>query len=146
MAQAKLGDTVRVHYRGTFTDGTVFDGTIGDEPFELTLGEQRVIPGFEKAIVGMNVGERKTVKVSPDEAYGKYDRTLIVDIERSHMPENIDLQLGKLLEFKAKDGSIALVTIKDVTETKVTLDGNHPLAGRDLIFEIELVEIVSRTE
>ena len=143
MGQAKLGDTVRVHYRGTFTDGTVFDGTMGDEPFELTLGEQKVIPGFENAIVGMNVGERKTVKVSPDQAYGKYDKSLMVDIERAHMPENIDLQLGKLLEFRAEDGSVALVTIKDITETKVTLDGNHPLAGRELIFEIELVEIVS---
>ncbi len=143
MTQAKVGDTVRVHYRGTFTDGTVFDGTMGDEPFELTLGDEKVIPGFENAIVGMSVGERKTVKVPPEEAYGKYDRNLIVDIDRSHMPEHLDLQLGKLLEFKAQDGSVALVTVRDITETKVTLDGNHPLAGRDLIFEIELVEIVS---
>ena len=143
MSQAKLGDTVRVHYRGTFVDGTVFDGTMGDEPFELTMGEQKVIPGFENAIVGMSVGEKKTVKVPPTEAYGKYDRSLIVDIERSHMPEHLDLQLGKLLEFTAQDGSVVLVTVRDITDTKVTLDGNHPLAGRDLIFEIELVEIVS---
>ncbi|HDM79442.1 MAG TPA: peptidylprolyl isomerase [Deltaproteobacteria bacterium] len=143
MTQAKLGDTVRVHYRGTFTDGTVFDGTIGDEPFELTLGDQKVISGFENAIVGMTVGERKVVKVPPEEAYGKYDKSLLVDIERSHMPEHLDLQLGKLLEFRAQDGSVALVTIRDITEKRVTLDGNHPLAGRELIFEIELVEIVS---
>ncbi|HEC31765.1 MAG TPA: peptidylprolyl isomerase [Deltaproteobacteria bacterium] len=143
MTQAKLGDTVRVHYRGTFTDGTVFDGTIGDEPFELTLGDQKVISGFENAIVGMTVGERKVVKVPPEEAYGKYDKSLLVDIEKSHMPEHLDLQLGKLLEFRAQDGSVALVTIRDITEKRVTLDGNHPLAGRELIFEIELVEIVS---
>ncbi len=142
MAQAKDGDRVKVHYTGTFADGTVFDSSFDEDPFEFVIGEQSVLPGFENAIIGMNEGETKVVTVLPEEGYGKYDRNLIVDIERSHMPEDIDLQIGKILEFHADDGAVALVTIRDITETKVTLDGNHPLAGKELTFEIKLLEIL----
>ncbi len=140
MAEAKLGDRVKVHYRGTLKDGTEFDSSFEGEPLEFTLGAGMVIPGFENAIVGMADGETKTVSVPPDEGYGPYSDELIAVIERSFLPGDLEPEVGMQLEAKAEDGTVTVVSITEVNEDTVTLDANHELAGQELIFEIQLVE------
>jgi peptidylprolyl isomerase len=141
MAEAKNGDTVKVHYTGKLEDGTVFDSSAGREPIEFTLGERQVITGFEEAVVGMTPGESKTATVTPEEAYGpRYDEMVVV-IGRQELPEHLDPKVGQRLQIRQPEGRMISVTVTDVSEANVTLDGNHPLAGRDLTFEIELVEI-----
>lgn len=142
MAQAKAGDKVRVHYSGSLEDGTIFDSSLEKEPLEFTLGREMVIPGFENAVVEMNEGDTKTVTIPPEDAYGHRREELVVDIEKSRIPPSIDPQLGMVLQVSSHDGTIAVVTVTDITEDTVTLDGNHPLAGEELIFEIKLLEIV----
>lgn len=143
MAEAKLGDRVRVHYRGSLTDGTEFDSSFDGEPLEFMLGEGMVIPGFENAIVGMAEGQTKTVTIPPDEAYGPYSDELIAVIQRSILPADLDPQVGMELEAKAEDGTVTVVTITEVTADTVTLDANHQLAGQELVFEIQLVEAIT---
>jgi peptidylprolyl isomerase len=141
VAQAKNGDTVKIHYKGTLDDGSVFDSSEGRDPLNFKLGEGMVIPGFENAVLGLNKGEKKTVKIPSTEAYGpKMDEAVIV-VPKEEIPPHIKPEKGLKLQLMAPDGSPALVEVTDVTETHVTLDGNHPLAGKDLTFEIELVEI-----
>jgi len=140
-ATAKTGDVVRVHYTGKLADGTVFDTSAGSEPLEFTLGEGKVIPGFEEAVTGMQVGESKTVTIPADEAYGQRRDDMVFKVERDDLPADIDPEVGMQLQMNQGDGSIAIVTITEVSETTITLDANHPLAGQDLIFDIELVEI-----
>ncbi|RMH87869.1 MAG: peptidylprolyl isomerase [Calditrichaeota bacterium] len=143
MAQAKAGNTVKVHYRGLLEDGSVFDDSLErGEPFEFKLGAEMVIPGFENAVLGMAEGETKVVTLSPDEAYGPYRQDLTIDIQRAQLPEHIEPAVGKRLRLRAPDGSINEVFISQVTEDTVTIDANHPLAGKTLTFEIQLVEIV----
>jgi peptidylprolyl isomerase len=141
MPEAKQGDVVSVHYTGKLDDGTVFDSTSEDRPFEFTLGEGKVIPGFESAVSGMKIGESKTVTVKPDDAYGKRRDDLVVQVDRKVVPENLDLEVGQRLQMHRADGESVPVTVVDISEERVTLDANHPLAGRDLIFEIELVKV-----
>ncbi|NOZ26033.1 MAG: peptidylprolyl isomerase [Nitrospirae bacterium] len=142
MVQAKSGDTVRVHYSGFLDDGTVFDSSLDREPFEFTLGQGMVIPGFEDAVVGMDVGETKTVNIPSEKAYGPYRDELLVSVERSQVPPNIEPDLGMELQIRTPEGTVTNVTITEMDEDSITLDANHPLAGKDLIFEIKLVEIV----
>jgi FKBP-type peptidyl-prolyl cis-trans isomerase 2 len=143
MAEAKNGDTVKVHYTGKLEDGTVFDSSKGGDPLEFTLGQNQVIPGFEQAVVGMEPGDSKTAQLPPEEAYGpRYDE-MVIEVEKQQIPEQIDPQVGQRLQIRQADGRAIGVTVTDVTEEKVTLDGNHPLAGQDLKFDIELVDIVS---
>ena len=142
MAKAKNGDTVRVHYRGFFDDGTEFDSSYGKDPFEFTLGADMVIPGFENAILGMEEGETKTVHVDPEEAYGDRREDLVIQVERNQIPDHIQLEEGIVLQVSMDDGSISHVTVTEVGNEFVTLDGNHPLAGKPLNFEIQLVEIL----
>jgi len=142
MTQAKKGNKVKVHYSGSLNDGKEFDSSFGKEPFEFTLGEGKVIRGFENAVVGMTVGETKTISISPTEAYGEYQKDLLVEVERSHLPPEIKPRAGQMLQFRSEDGTMALVTVKDIMEETVVLDGNHPLAGEELVFKIELLEIV----
>ncbi len=142
MVQAKAGDTVRVHYSGFLDDGTVFDSSLDREPFEFTLGQGMVIPGFEDAVVGMDVGETKTVNIPSERAYGPYRDELLVSVERSQVPPNIEPDLGMELQIRTPEGTVTNVTITEMDEESITLDANHPLAGKDLIFEIKLVEIV----
>ena len=137
--QAETGDTVKVHYTGTLNDGTVFDTSTGREPIEFTIGQGRLISGFEEAVIGMKVGESKTINIPAAQAYGSYRNDLVITMELSQLPENI--QVGQQLQIMENDGSVILVTVIDVSETMATIDANHPLAGEDLIFEIELVEI-----
>jgi len=138
---AETGDTVKVHYTGRLQDGTVFDRSVGSDPLEFTLGQRQMIPGFEQAVIGMKVGESKTVTIPVDEAYGPRRDDMIVETERSELPENIDPQIGMQLQMTQSGGSTIVVTIIDVSETTITIDANHALAGHDLIFDIELVEI-----
>ncbi len=142
MAKAKLGDTVKVHYRGFFDDGTEFDSSFDREPFEFVLGADMVIPGFENAVVGMEVGETRTIHISPEEGYGEHRDDLVIEIEKSKIPPHINPEVGLVLQVSSDDGEISHVTVTAVNEDSVTLDGNHPLAGKELNFEIQLVEIV----
>ncbi len=142
MSQAKVGDTVKVHYSGTLEDGSVFDSSREREPFELTLGQQMAIPGFEKAIVGMEMGETKTVSFPPEDAYGPYNEGLLIVFERSQVPPDADPQVGMQLQLRSPEGTDVNAVITNVTEDKITFDANHPLAGKALKFEIQLLEIL----
>lgn len=141
MSQAKDGDTVKVHYTGKLENGTVFDTSKDRQPFEFAVGSGKIIPGFEKGITGMGVGDRKTITVLPEEAYGPSRKELIVDIKKTDLPEDITPAIGKQLQVQQKDGNPIETTITDMDEDTVTLDANHPLAGNTLLFEVELVEI-----
>ncbi len=138
---AKDGDTVRVHYTGKLEDGTVFDSSLEREPLEFTLGEGPIIPGFEEAVRGMHVGQSKTVTISPEEAYGPYLDEMVLVIEREQLPPELNPAVGQRLQMQQQDGRKVIILITDVSEATITVDANHPLAGKDLTFEIELVEI-----
>ena len=142
MAQAKLGDRVKIHYTGKYVDGTVFDSSQEREPMEFTLGQKEVVPGFEQALVGMAPGESKSEKVACEDAYGLRRDDMIVEVERQYIPKEITPEVGQLLEMQRSDGQTIPVRVANVAENTITLDANHPLAGKDLIFEIKLIEIV----
>jgi len=142
MAQAKQGDKVRVHYTGTFDDGTVFDTSADRGPLEFTVGSGQVIQGFDRALLDMEPGQKKTVNIPVEEAYGPRIDELVAEIGRNRLPENIELEVGQQLQLSLADGEEAIVLIVDLSETTVTLDANHPMAGFDLTFELELVEIL----
>ena len=141
MAKAKAGDAVKVHYTGKLDDGTVFDSSEGRDPLEFTLGEGKIIPGFENAVEGMESGQSETIKIEAKDAYGPYREEMLFQVKQSEVPENLDPKVGEELQVKQADGSTVVVTVKEVNEKEVTLDANHPLAGKALTFEIELVEI-----
>lgn len=141
-AKAKDGDTVQVNYTGKLADGTVFDSSVGRQPLEVVLGKGQVIPGFEKAILGMTVGENKTVTIPADEAYGPYHNELIFEVPRENMPTGVTPQVGQRLQGSQEDGSVMVATITKVSDNTVTLDANIPLAGKDLTFDIGLVKIL----
>jgi peptidylprolyl isomerase len=141
MAQAKPGDTVKVHYTGKLNDGTVFDTSSERDPLEFTVGEGQVIPGFEQAVVGMNIGDSKTTRIPADEAYGPHRPEMVLQVARDQFPPNIDPEVDQQLQIRQPDGQTFVVTVTDINEEGVTLDANHPLAGEDLTFDIQLVEI-----
>jgi FKBP-type peptidyl-prolyl cis-trans isomerase 2 len=140
-AVAENGDVVQVDYTGKLADGTVFDSSIGREPLEFTLGAGQVIPGFDKAVLGMKVGEKKTVTIPADEAYGPHRDDLILEVPREKLPSDMTPEVGLQLGLRQSDGRTSVVTITSVSDNVVTIDANHPLAGKDLTFEIELVKI-----
>ena len=142
MSDAKTGDTVRIHYTGTLSDGTTFDSSAGRDPLEFTVGSGQIIPGLDKAISGMSVGDKKVVEVPADEAYGPHNPEGIQSVPRAQVPDHIPLDPGTQLQVQTGDGRTLPVTVTEVTEEVVTLDANHPLAGKDLTFEVELVELV----
>ena len=143
MSQVKQGDTVKVHYTGKFKDGTVFESSFDREPLKFIVGKNQVIAGFEKAIVGMSEGETKTFDVPPSDGYGEYRKELVATVERAKLQQEIKPELGLRLQISQGDKSPpAIVTVTSFTETHITLDANPPLAGKDLVFEIKLVEIV----
>ena len=142
MAIAQNGNTVKVHYTGKLHDGTVFDSSIQrNEPLEFTLGQGNMIAGFEKAVLGMEVGQSKVADIPSNEAYGPKSTDMVIEVPKTDVPANISPEVGQQLAIKQNDGSTVPVTITEVTDKSIVLDGNHPLAGKDLIFEIELVEI-----
>jgi peptidylprolyl isomerase len=142
MTEAKTGDRVKVHFTGYLDDGTVFGSTMGDAPFEFSIGEKNMLPGFEQAVIGMKKGETKTITLPPEEAYGLHKKELVTDMQRSGFPKEIKLEIGKRLRVRTQDGIYTMVTIKDFTEDRIVLDENDPLAGKTLTFKIELVEIL----
>ena len=142
MTQAQVGDMVKVHYTGRLTDGTTFDTSLERDPLEFTLGEGELIAGFEQAVLGMAAGESKTTTIPADQAYGPHHAERVIDVERHHLPSDLQPEIGQRLEMTRPDGTTLTVMITTVTETQVTLDANHPLAGKDLIFDITLVEIL----
>ena len=142
MAEARSGDKVKVHYTGKLADGTVFDSSDGRDPLEFTVGDGSVIPDFDAAVEGLSAGQSITREIGAESAYGKYIDELVMEIDRKQLPQKIPYEVGRQLQIPQEDGRAAVVTIKSVTDNAVTLDANHPLAGKDLTFQIELVEIV----
>ncbi|MEA3224134.1 MAG: peptidylprolyl isomerase [Thermodesulfobacteriota bacterium] len=142
MTQAKHGDMVKIHYTGRLEDGTVFDTSIDREPLQIKLGENQVIQGFEKAIIGMNLDESKTFTIPSDEAYGPYREEMLLDMPKNEFPPNIQPEIGQQLELRQENDQAIIVTVSKVSESDVTLDANHPLAGEDLTFDIQLIEII----
>ena len=142
LSKVKEGDKVKVHYTGTLKDGTVFDSSREREPIEFTLGDGQLIPGFEKAVIGMSEGDSTTVDIPSDEAYGERREDLEIEVAKAELPDEVEPEIGVQLQVKQNDSGRAIpVRISKISDEKVTLDANHPLAGKDLTFEIELVEI-----
>lgn len=140
MGQAKQGDTVKVHYTGRVND-SVFDSSRDGDPLEFTIGDAEIIPGFEEAVKGMEPGDTKTVDVDPDDAYGPHQDELVLTIDRGELPDEAEPETGQFLELRQQDGSVVPAKITSVTLSEVTVDANHPLAGKELSFDIELVDI-----
>lgn len=142
MAKVNQGDTVKVHYTGKLEDDTVFDSSIEREPIKFTLGQKQLIPGFEKAVIGMEPGQKKSVNIPMNEAYGPHRDDMLIEVKKEEFPEHITPEVGLQLQLSQPNGKSIDVIITDMEDSKVTLDANHPLAGKNLIFDIELVEIV----
>lgn len=143
MSKVKDGDTVKVHYTGKLEDGSVFDSSVSRDPLEVTLGEGKLIPGFEKAVVGLEVGDKTTANITSADAYGERRDDLEVTIEREQLPEDIEPEVGMQLQLNQPNGQPVPVQITKVEEENIIIDANHPLAGKDLTFDIELIEIVN---
>lgn len=141
MAEAKQGDTVHIHYTGRLADGTTFDSSKDRDPLELTLGEGAVIPGFEKAIEGMTVGDQKTAEIPVNDAYGPRRDELVMDVPRTQLPDGMDPKPGEQLRMQTPDGQAVPVVVADTSDEAVKIDANHPLAGKDLTFDLLLVKI-----
>lgn len=143
MAQASNGDTVKINYTGKLDSGDVFDTSEGRDPLEFTIGQNTIIPALETAVEGMAVGDNATVAIAAADAYGPRSPEAIQKVERSAIPEGIELTVGQQLQASDGDGNQMLLTVLELDDASVTLDGNHPLAGENLTFDIELLEIVS---
>ncbi len=141
MQQVKKGDTIKVHYHGKLVDGTTFDSSEGREPLEFEVGSGMVIPGFDEGVTGMAVGDKKTVQIPAEEAYGPKQEDMIMEFPREKFPADMVPEVGMQLNMNNGQGQSFPVVIVEVQETVVILDANHPLAGQDLIFDLELVEI-----
>lgn len=141
MSVAKSGDTVRIHYTGTLSDGSVFDSSEGRDPLEFALGSGQVIPGFDLAVDGMAVGEKKVSEIPADQAYGPRHDEALQQVPREQIPEEIPLEVGLQLQMQSPTGQVIPVTVTEIGDDTVTLDANHALAGKDLTFAIELVSI-----
>ena len=141
MAQVKQGDTVKVHYTGTLADGSVFDSSAGREPLQFTVGGGQVIPGFDAAVNGMSVGDKKTVTIPCQQAYGEMQNELVMTVPLEQVSPDLQLEVGMLLEVGGPQGELLRVRVIELTENSVILDANPPLAGKDLTFALELVAI-----
>ncbi len=141
MSSAKAGDTVHVHYTGRFEDGVVFDTSQGKPPLQFVLGTGAVIPGFEQAVDGLSVGDTVTAEIAPEDAYGRRSDELVLDVPRENFPDDADPQVGQQFAMTAGDGQQTPVTVTGVDGETVQIDANHPLAGKSLHFELELVKI-----
>jgi FKBP-type peptidyl-prolyl cis-trans isomerase SlpA len=141
MSLVKENATVKVHYTGKLADGQVFDSSEGKEPIEFTLGQGQLIPGFEKGLINMKLNEKKTINIPKDEAYGDSREDLIQEVQKSELPDEIKPEVGMGLVSKSQDGREMNLLVAEVKEDSIVVDGNHPLAGKDLIFDLEVVEI-----
>lgn len=142
MEQAKEGDVVRVHYTGKLTNGEQFDSSKGREPLEFTVGAGQMIKGFDDAMPGMNVGEKKTINILPGDAYGEKDEQAIIEFPKANIPPDMKLEPGMQLQLRNESGQPFPVTVAEIKDDVVVLDANHALAGKELVFDIELMEIV----
>jgi peptidylprolyl isomerase len=142
MVQVKRGDTVKIHYIGKFNDGTEFVTSINDDPLQFTVGEGQVIPGLELAVMGMSPGEAKTAEILAAQAYGPYQESKVVEVNRNQFPPQLNLQIGTVLRMRKAGGEKIRRIVTTLSDTRVILDANHPLAGEDLTFDIELIDIV----
>lgn len=139
---AQQGSTVKVHYTGTLkADGSQFDSSEGRDPLEFKLGEGMVIAGFEKAVLGKSAGDKVTVEITPEEGYGEPNDQLVFQVRKEQLPPDVELEVGIMLEIRTEDGQPAYVRVSDFDDELITLDGNHPLAGQTLVFDIEVVEV-----
>ncbi len=141
--QAKNGDKIKIHYTLKVDDGEVVESSAGSAPLEFTLGEGKMIRGFEKGVIGMKQGESKTITVLPEEGYGHHEDKKVFELTREKVPQGLDPQVGRSIRLHRPDGQSFNVTVLDITEKGFKMDANHPLAGKKLIFDLELVEIVS---
>ena len=143
MNQVTVNSKVKVHYTGKLADGEVFDTSDGKEPIEFTLGQGQLIPGFEKGLIDMKLNEKKTINMTKDDAYGEVNETLIQEVKKTDLPQDMEPKVGMGLVSKSPDGQEINLMVVEVKEETIVIDGNHPLAGRDLIFDLEVVEIIA---
>ena len=141
MSVVKSGDTIRIHYHGRLTTGETFDSSAGRDPLEFEVGSGQVIPGFDLGVTGMAVGEKKTIEIPFAEAYGPINEAMLIEMPKERFPEGMEIEIGTPLMMSDGQGQTMQVAVISIQETTVTLDANHPLAGKDLIFDLELVEI-----
>lgn len=141
MGKAKSGDTVKVHYTGKLDDGSVFDTSSGGDPLEFTIGTGQILPKFEEAVIGLEPGEKTITAIKAEDAYGPHHPDMVFEVERSNFPDDASPKLGDRFQIPQPDDEVLTVTVVSATETKVSLDANHPMAGKDLNFDIELIEI-----
>jgi len=141
MSEAKAGDKVQIHYTGTLEDGTQFDSSAGRDPLEFEVGSGQVIPGFDQAVEGMAVGENKTVNIPPEDAYGQHHEQMVQEVPKTALPAELEPEVGQALSARNQDGQEMQLTVTEVKDESIVVDGNHPLAGKALNFDIELVKI-----
>lgn len=141
MQQAKKGDKVKVHYHGKLTTGETFDSSEGRDPLPFEIGSGMVIKGFDDGVTGMTVGEKKTITIPVDEAYGPQNPEMVIEMPKENLPEDMQVEVGMPLVMSDPEGQQFQVVVKEIKEDKIVLDANHPLAGQDLVFDLELVEI-----
>lgn len=141
--QAKKGDVVRVHYTGKLTDGSQFDSSVGRAPLEFILGAGQMIAGFDAGVLGMTIGEKKTINIDPANGYGLKNPEAIIDFPKSNIPEGMSIEIGMKLNLQNEYGQPVPVEVIEIKEEAIVMDANHFLAGKDLVFDVELVEIVS---
>ena len=142
MAQAQTGNHVRVNFTGKLNDGTILATSVDDQPIEFTMGRNEVLPAIEGAVEGMEPGETKTVRIVAEDAFGLRREELVQEIPRASLPENMELEIGQQLWLDKRDDEPIAVSVVDVSDATITLDANHPLAGEDLIFDLEVVDVV----
>lgn len=142
MVQAKNGDRVQVHYIGKLLSGEVFDSSYERGPIEFVIGEKKLIPSFENSVIGMSEGEKKSVSIASQDAYGEYRDDLVTEIEKNRLPEDLNPKVGEILQITTQNGTVINFSVVDISDDAIKLDANHPLAGKDLVFEIELVKII----
>jgi FKBP-type peptidyl-prolyl cis-trans isomerase 2 len=140
--KVKKGDTIQVHYTGKFEDGKEFDSSLNRQPLQFEVGAGRVIKGFEDAVIGLQAGEKKTVTVSAEDAYGSFDENLLIEIPKKNVPEGVNPEVGMRLQLVNQQGQAAHVVVTEILDKTVRLDANHPLAGKTLVFDLEVLEIL----
>ena len=141
MTAVKKGNKVKVHYTGKYTDDTVFDSSVTKEPLEFEVGAGQMIEGFDKAVEGMELNEKKTIKLKPEEAYGPKRDELLLTVSKEEVFKDMDVKVGQKFEVPQQDGNTVVVEVEDIKDDDVVLNGNHPLAGKELVFDIQLVDI-----
>ena len=143
MTTAKQGDTVHIHYSGSLEDGTVFDSSVGRDPLSFTIGSGQVIPGFEEAVIGMTIDEKKNVTIPVDKAYGPRNEEMVMTVPKDQVPPDLNPEIGQKLQLQGPGNTPMVVEVTEVAEEHIKLDANPPLAGKDLIFDLELVKIAA---